>query len=185
MIALNNSALLIIDVQDAIDHYGIGERSNPDLENKLAETLEYWRNRDLLIVHIRHSSKFIDSPYHKDSDHYSFKTCVAPKGDELIITKSENSAFMGTQLDCYLRARQISQLVICGVLINNSVDATIRTAANLGYKVLLPNDLTAAYPLRLLDGSELPANNVHLVFASNLADDYCVITSSEAIIKNL
>ncbi len=181
----NNPALMIIDVQNAIDHYGEGERTNPELEDNLENMLRVWRSKNLPIIHVRHSSRTPTSSYHRDSGYFSFKDCVTPHDGETIVTKTEHSAFIETELDGLLKQNHISELVVAGVLINNSVDATVRNAVNMGYRVLLPEDLTAAYTLSMLNGKVLSSEDVHQIFLSNLAADYCTATSSRKIIEAL
>ena len=64
---------------------------------------------------------------------------VAPQGDELLIVKSEASAF-GTGLGDELTARGIAWLFIAGVWTEACVDATVKAAAVRGFHVLLVKD---------------------------------------------
>jgi nicotinamidase-related amidase len=58
---LSRAALLVIDVQNAIDapyHATDGPRNNPDAEKRIACLLNAWRRADRPIIHIRHDSTF-------------------------------------------------------------------------------------------------------------------------------
>ncbi|MCA0893515.1 cysteine hydrolase family protein [Microbulbifer agarilyticus] len=180
-----NPALLIIDVQQAIDHFDTGLRNNPDAELRIAKLLDKWRRHNKPTVHIRHSSKNSDSPYHADSPFFGFKTEVTPMAGEKVVTKSENCAFIDPELDAYLKREQITELVICGVLTNNSVDATVRVAAGLGYRVYLPQDATAAFPLQTLNGKQFSAEDVHWIFLSNLDGEYAKVVETASILSTL
>ena len=179
MLTTPNPALLIIDVQHAIDHFSILERSNPDMEEKLADTLAKWRAAKHPIIHVRHSSKSHDSPYHKTSPFYEFKEAVMPLADEIIITKQENTAFINTELDQTLQAMNITELVIFGVLTNHSIDATVRVGAALGYNIFLPLDLTAAGAITLLDGTVINSEDAQKIYLSNLDGEYCKVCYSK------
>lgn len=176
-------ALLVIDVQQAIDHFDSGYRNNPDAEKTIALLLNHWRKFGLPIAHIRHASKFPESPYHPDSSHFGFKPGVVPGDEEPVFTKSENCAFIGTSLDDWLRERGIKEVVICGVLTNNSIDATVRVAAGLGYRVYVPEDATAAFPLQRLDGKSVSAEDVHWTFLSNLHGEYAQVVGAREVIQ--
>ncbi|AQQ69247.1 hypothetical protein Mag101_17610 [Microbulbifer agarilyticus] len=178
-----NPALLIIDVQQAIDYFDTGSRNNPDAELRMAELLDRWRQQNKPVVHIRHSSKSSDSPYHADSPFFDFKMEVAPMAGEKVVSKSENCAFIDPQLDAYLKREQVTELVICGVLTNNSVDATVRVAAGLGYRIYLPQDATAAFPLQALNGKQFSAEDVHWIFLSNLHDEYANVVETASILS--
>ncbi len=56
------------------------------------------------------------------------------------ITKRQQSAFFGTELDLQLRRRGIATVVLCGVATNFGVEATARDAHNLNYAVVIADD---------------------------------------------
>lgn len=56
------------------------------------------------------------------------------------ITKRQQSAFFGTELDLQLRRRGIATVVIAGVATNFGVEATARDASNLNYAVVIASD---------------------------------------------
>jgi nicotinamidase-related amidase len=58
---------------------------------------------------------------------------VSPIPGELVIPKTTNSAFIGTDLEAYLRRIAVHMLVVVGVATNNSVEATVRMAGNMGF----------------------------------------------------
>ncbi len=183
MFESNKPALIVIDVQQAIDHFSQGTRNNPDAERVIANLLVCWRGAGLPVVHVRHGSKYPNSPYHPDSPYFAFKAEVMPAPGEKIFTKSENCAFIGTTLESWLNDQDITEMVVCGVLTNNSVDATVRVAAGLGYSIFLPKDAAAAFSLKRLDGKVVAAEDVHWIFLSNLDGEYCRVCSAEDLIR--
>jgi nicotinamidase-related amidase len=178
MLQSQNPALLVIDVQQAIDHFSSHPRNNPQAENRIAALLQHWRSQKLPIVHIRHASRFAESPYHADSPYFPFKSIVAPERGELVISKRENCAFIGTDLHSELQKLKVRELVITGVVTNHSVDATVKTGAALGYQIFLPEDACAAFSMQLLNGSTIDAEQVHQIFLSNLHNEYAQVCSS-------
>ena len=58
----------------------------------------------------------------------------------VLITKRQQSAFYGTELDLQLRRRGIATVVISGVATNFGVEATARDAHNLNYAVVIAAD---------------------------------------------
>ena len=174
-------ALLVIDVQQAIDHYSDKERNNPNAEQVMQRLLNQWRRLKLPVIHVRHSSKFKDSPYYHQSPFYGFKANVVPNADEKIVTKLENSAFTDGSLKNHLKDIGCHEIVVCGVVTNNSVDATVRSAAALGFHVVVVSDATAAYGMTLLNGEQLTAEQVHWTFLSNLHGEYAQVCSSDQL----
>ena len=59
---------------------------------------------------------------------------------EVSVTKHRFSAFLGTDLDLYLRSNNISSIIITGVNTGGSLDATLREALLLDYRILVPED---------------------------------------------
>src|SRR5215475_6179478 len=125
------AALLVIDVQRAIDHPNWGERNNPQAEQNIAALLRVWRTSGRPIYHVRHDSTEPESHYRPAQPGHDFKAEAQPFPGEIIIPKQTNSAFIGTDLERRLRQANQNTLVVTGVITNNSVEATVRMAGNL------------------------------------------------------
>ncbi|WP_250463811.1 isochorismatase family protein [Microbulbifer litoralis] len=182
MIQTRNPALLVIDVQRAIDHFSRHPRNNPTAEQRIAELLAHWRERQWPVVHIRHSSRFPGSPYHADGPYFAFKPEAEPATGESVVTKRENCAFVGTELDAILRGLGATELVATGVVINHSVDATVKAGAALGYRILLPEDATATFGITLRNGESIDAEQLQQIFISNLEGEYAQICHSRDLV---
>lgn len=66
---------------------------------------------------------------------------LAPAPEDLVITKTHYSAFVGTYLHNTLRAHGLSHLFVTGTAANVCVDSTIRDAYMAEYEVTLLEDL--------------------------------------------
>ena len=73
---------------------------------------------------------------------------------DIILIKEWHSAFMGTTLDKQLQRLKVGHVVVCGVTTDHSVAATVRSAANLGYNVILSSDGTAQANTKMQQGTE-------------------------------
>ena len=102
----------------------------------------------LPILHIRHDSVEPDSPYRPERPGHAFKAEAQPLDGETVIAKSAHSAFVGTRLEEALDAFGATTLVVCGVLTHNSLEATARHAADLGYRVFVVADACWAVDVR-------------------------------------
>jgi nicotinamidase-related amidase len=128
-----SAALIVIDVQQAIDDPSWGQRNNPEAEQNIAALLAVWRDSGRPIYHVRHDSSEPDSTYRPGQPGNDFKPEAAPLEGETVIVKRVNSAFIGTELEARLRAGGQQILLVMGVITNNSVEATVRMAGNLGF----------------------------------------------------
>jgi nicotinamidase-related amidase len=64
-----------------------------------------------------------------------------PAATDLIVTKHQWGAFYGTELDLQLRRRRIRGIVLGGISTNIGVESTARNAFELGYELVLAEDL--------------------------------------------
>jgi nicotinamidase-related amidase len=180
-----NPVLIIIDVQKAIDHHSWGRRNNPDAEQYIAKLLACWRELHLPIVHVQHVSTQPNSTYRPNQSGCDFKKEVKPLPSEKVVQKNVNCAFIGTDLEDYLRTNGYQQLVITGVITNNSVEATARVAGNLGFDTVVVSDATATFDKQDLRGRWHVAETVHALSLANLSGEYATIQTTEAVLESL
>jgi len=178
------TALLVIDVQRAIDHPSWGERNNPDAESNIAALLAAWRAARRPVYHVRHDSTEPTSTYRPGQPGHDFKPEAQPLAGETVIAKQTNSAFIGTNLESRLRAAGHTTLVIAGVITNNSVEATVRMAGNLGFRTYLVEDATFTFGRRDWHGRWRTADEVHAMSLANLDGEYCTVVRAEDIARS-
>jgi len=160
----SNTALIMIDVQQGLDNTDyFGERNNPDAEDRMAALLSAWRVHNLPIIHIQHHSTEPNSPLRPEHPGVAFKPQGTPQGDEPILTKNVNSAFIGTDLEQRLKNANIDTLVMCGLTTEHCVSTSVRMAANFGFKVYLPADATASNDATGYNGKQFTAQDVYEV----------------------
>ena len=178
-------ALVVIDVQKAIDHPDWarhGPRNHPEAERNIAQLLETWRQRRLPIYHARHDSREPGSTYRPGQEGNEFKPEAQPHSGETVIVKHTNSAFIGTGFAETLRTAGHNVLVIAGVITNNSVEATVRMAGNLGFETYLVEDACFTYARPDWAGRLRTADEVHAMSLANLHGEYCtVLTTAEVL----
>jgi nicotinamidase-related amidase len=176
-------ALVVIDVQKAIDHpdwarYGL--RNHPEAERNIAQLLDAWRGHSLPVYHVRHDSLEPYSHYRPGQPGNQFKPEAAPLPGEPVIVKHTNSAFIGTGFEETLRLAGHKVLVLAGVITNNSVEATVRMAGNLGFETYLAEDACFTFARPDWTGHVRSAEEVHAMSLANLHQEYCtVLTTAE------
>lgn len=180
-----DAALMIIDLQRAIDHprwAAQGPRNNPEAERTIARLLAAWREAGRPIFHIRHESTNPGSTYAADGPGSAFKSEAMPLPGEPVIAKQVHSAFIGTDLERRLRAAGIGTLVIAGVITNNSVEATVRMGADLGFDVRLVEDACFTFARADHAGRLRSAEEVHAMSLANMDGEYCTVTRAAALL---
>ena len=179
------AALLIIDVQHAIDHPSWGQRNNPQAESNIAALLASWRARGLPIYHIRHDSAEPQSHYRPGQPANEFKPDALPLPGETIIAKRTNSAFIGTDLEQRLLSASQLTVVVAGVITNNSVEATVRMAGNLGFSTHLVEDACFTFDRDDWNGTRRTAEEVHAMSLANLHAEYCFVVRTADVLEKL
>jgi len=76
---------------------------------------------------------------------------IAPAGDEIVVTKTTDSALTGTNLRLILHNLGIRQVVACGIFTDQCVSSTVRSLADESFEVLVVEDACAAATERLHD----------------------------------
>jgi nicotinamidase-related amidase len=104
--------------------------------------------------------------------------------DEPVIPKQTNSAFVGTDLEKRLRAAGHDTLVVAGVIANNSVEATVRMAGNLGFRTFLVADGCFSFARTDWNGVSRSAEDVHAMSLANLHREYCTVITADALLGN-
>ncbi|MGF6639331.1 nicotinamidase-related amidase [Paraburkholderia sp. MM5496-R1] len=178
------AVLLLIDLQRAIDHPSWGERNNPAAETQVSRLLAHWRSRGWPVWHVRHDSTEPGSHYRPGQAGHEFKASNVPLPDEPVIAKRTNNAFIGTGLEDRLRAAGHTTLVVAGVITNNSVEATVRMAGNLGFDTYLVADGCFTFARTDWNGTPRSADDIHAMSLANLDQEYCTVVTTDALLGN-
>lgn len=94
---------------------------------------------------------------------------IKPKESEIVIDKSYPSAFLETDLESWCSEQGITQLIVAGMMTEFCIDATIKSAFERGYQVLVPQGCCAT-----VDNEYLTAQQTRGVFRKeNLAGKIC------------
>ena len=178
-------ALIVIDVQKGIDHPSWGRRNNPQAETNIARLLDAWRAAAKPIFHIKHNSTEPESAYRPGQPGNDFKPEARPLPGETVVEKTTSSAFIGTDFERRLRDGGIDTLIVTGVITNNSVEATVRMAGNLGFNAYLVSDATSTADKRDLDGRLWPAEDVHALSLANMHGEYATVISTDEALSSV
>jgi nicotinamidase-related amidase len=177
-----STTLLVIDVQNGFDDPSWGRRNNPGAEANIAALLEAWRRAGRPVIHVRHDSTSPLSPLRPGQPGNDIKKAVRPLSGEPVVSKTVNSAFIGTDLEERLRRSGADAVVLAGMITNHCVSTTARMAANLGFDVRVVSDATATFGMRSPQGTLFPAEVMHEIGLTELHGEFATVVDTRAAI---
>ncbi|MEO1712932.1 MAG: cysteine hydrolase family protein [Bacteroidota bacterium] len=176
-------ALLLVDIQQGFEdvEYWGGLRNNPNAEHKAGEILAYWRQKGWPVIHVKHNSTNPNSPLVAGKPGNAIHSAVQPQGDEPVLEKTVNSAFIGTDLEERLHRAGIRRVVIVGMTTNHCISTTVRMSGNLGFETYLVKDAAATFDTIGVDGTKFSAKVIHDTTLANLDKEFCQVIDSTQI----
>ena len=178
---LTRAVLLPIDMQQAFDDGTWPPRWNRDVDANGLALLAAWRAADRPIIHVRHDSVTPGSTLAPGAPGNAFRPGFGPQGHEPLVTKSVNSAFIGTDLDLRLRRLGARHVVAFGISTDMCVSTTIRTGANMGWDMILVPDASDCFDLPDAEGRIIPAAEVQRAHVATLAFEFCRLMATASL----
>ena len=184
----NKSPILIcIDLQMGFleEEYWGGGRNNKDAEIICSTIIKRWREIGLEVIHVRHSSTNPESKLHKDNEGFQFNPITMPLDDEIVITKSVNSCFIGTNLKEVIDSKDGDTLVLVGLTTDHCVSTTTRMAGNYLYDTYLISDATATFNKVGTNGEQFSSELIHATALASLNGEFATVIDSNHLFKML
>lgn len=173
--------LVVIDVQRAFDDPAWGKRNNPQAETNIARLLSSWRERGAPVIHVRHVSEQEDGRFSVGSPGHLAKPEAEERRGEPVLTKTVNSAFIGTDLRGMLE--RLGGGVVCvGITTDHCVSTTVRMSANYGFATIVVSDATATFERRGPDGRHWPAQQLHDSALASLNDEFARVAATDELL---
>lgn len=148
------TALIIVDLQGGILAIPLTPHDSADVRARAAGLGRAVAAAGgvIALVNVDYSEGYADRPNQPADAPMRLPAAGLPEGwatlapeilalpAQIRITKRQQSAFFGTELDLQLRRRGIATVVVCGIATNFGVEATARDAHNLNYAVVIAAD---------------------------------------------
>ena len=179
------AALISIDVQQGFDLKPFGPRNNPDMEANGLALLQAWREAQRPVYVVRHDSRTPGSPFTPGTPGNALKPGFEPCPGEPLVTKSVNSAFIGTDLEARLREAGIRQVVLFGISTDMCVSTTARMAANLGFELVVVGDACYTWSQRTPDGELLEGELIHRAHLATLHSEFGRVVRTAQVLEAL
>lgn len=177
--------LVIIDIQnDYFDGGAYPLVGSDKAAQKAAAVLASFRERGAPVVHVQHVWDEPEATFMRPgTPGVEIHDSVRPLPGEPVVTKSEPNAMLSDEFVEMLEANESKDLVVMGMMTSMCIDSTVRTAADLGYRVQLVHDACAAPDLEF-DGQVIPGAAVHAAFIAALGDSFAQLSSSAEVVHD-
>jgi nicotinamidase-related amidase len=180
------TGLLIIDIQN--DYFPEGKMELEGAEAALAragEALERFRAAGLPVFHVRHLSTRAGATFFlPGTPGAEIHETVRPRPGERVIEKNFPNSFRGTGLREALEAAGIRHLVVAGMMTHMCVDASVRQAADFGFRVTLLADACAT-GAQAFGGESVAARQVQAAFLAALNGAYASVVPCAEVLKEI
>jgi len=152
----SHSATLSMDLQSGV--VSVYASNDEGLVARAATVLQHGRRAGMTTIHVKvgfrsnvpeiHPRNLMLGAIKASPQHQQFFTgksgaiheAVTPEKNDLVVTKSRVNAFVGTDLDLLLRARDIDTLVLFGIATSGVVLSTALHAADADYRLFIVKD---------------------------------------------
>jgi len=181
-IDFSRTVLLPVDMQQAFDTGAWPRRWNREVDANGLALLAAWRAAKRPIIHVRHDSVQKGSSLAPGTCGNAFRPGFEPQGAEQLVTKSVNSAFIGTDLDLRLKRLGAKHVVVFGISTDMCVSTTVRTGANMGWDMILVPDACDCFDLPDGAGGTIPAEEVQRAHVATLAFEFARTFSTADLI---
>jgi nicotinamidase-related amidase len=177
-----DTALVVIDIQNDYFPGGAMELEGAQAAGvKASQALKIFREKKQPVVHVRHLSVRPGATFFiPGTMGAQIHDSVKPAAGETVIEKNFPNAFRATGLKEFLEKQDIKSLVVAGMMTHMCVDASVRQAADLGYKVTLLGDACATRA-QSYGGETVPARQVHAAFLAALNGFYAKVINTHEL----
>ncbi len=173
------TALILIDIQnDYFDKGSMPLVGSVEASENAGLILDQFRKDNLTIVHIQHiAARPAATFFLPNTSGSGIHENVKPFDSEKVIVKHYPNGFRETELLDYLKNKNISDLVVCGMMTHMCVDATVRAAKDFGFNITLIGDACATKNLEI-GGHIVQAEEVHKSFLAALNNFYATVKTT-------
>lgn len=175
---LRKSAVVIVDAQREYLDGSVPLSGVEDALVEIKKLLERARAAGAPVFHVAHNTQPGAPIFDPESPMSDIIDAVKPEGGEKVIKKNLPSAFVNTDLEKYLRDSGRTELVVAGFMTHMCINATTRSAVDLGFQPTIIASACATRDLPEPGGGVVKADVVHKTNLASLADLLACVCNS-------
>jgi nicotinamidase-related amidase len=172
-------ALLVIDVQN---EYFTGKLPVTYPEGSLdniIRAINAAQLKDIPVIAVQHTApQEASATFRKGTEEWKLHPSIAEKSFAHIVEKNLPGSFTGTDLEAWLRERDIDTLAISGYMTQMCCDTTARQAVHLGFSVEFLSDATGTLQISNYAGA-VTAEELHRAILVTQAMRFSKVMTTE------
>ena len=142
--------LLVVDVQKALTEDEGLYNAGSFIENVTALISAARKNRTE-VIYVQHDAGE-GSGFSVGDEDFEIDSRVAPQQGEKIYIKKINSCFGNKDFAAYMEKQEDKRLMITGLQTDFCIDATVKSAFEKGYDVIVPEGANSTFDNSCMDG---------------------------------
>lgn len=154
------SALLVVDAQRGI--FEEGPWRGDLLLDSLKVAISQARHHQIPVLFVRHNDQ-AGEPLESNTHGWQIHEALEVLPQDVVIDKWYNSAFKKTPLQAHLASLGVEHLIVMGLQTEYCIDATIKSAFDLGYHLLVPEEGHST-----LDNPLVSAQTLHRLYSERI-----------------
>ena len=137
------------------------------------------------MVHVHHRGEEDGGLFSPGTPGFEIKSEALPLPGEPVITKTVNSAFIGTGLEQLLRRSGARDVVVCGLTTDHCVSTTARMAGNLGFTTTVVEDASATFGRTGPNGRAWSAEDMHDAALASIHLEFAEVVAADEVLRRL
>ncbi|TAH67133.1 MAG: cysteine hydrolase [Anaerolineaceae bacterium] len=134
-ISKDNQALLVIDMQNGLLQKNVYNKQ--ELIDNVNSLLDYSHKENMIVILIRHTNTSFSK---ENSVEWQLSDELVVSDSDILMNKSHSSIFKEKEFISLLKERNISSVVITGLVSNGCIQAACLDAKKLNFSVVLISD---------------------------------------------
>jgi len=162
-------ALIIVDIQNDYFPGGAMELVGSVEASRVAsEVLGHFRQQALPVIHVQHVATSAGATFFlPGTQGAEIHESVAPRADEPVVVKHHPNSFLNTDLLDRLKALDVKEVMVIGMMTHMCVDSTVRAASDYGFTVTVYENACATTH-QTFNGKTTKAEDVQVAFLAAL-----------------
>ena len=142
--------LLVVDMQKALteDEELYDAEAFMDRNIRLIEAA---RKNNVEVIFVQHDAGE-GSGFSVGDEDFEIDPRVAPKDGEKVFVKTINSCFGNTDFKAYMEQQEDKRLMVIGLQTNYCIDATVKSAFERGFDVIVPEGTNSTFDNNYMTG---------------------------------